>query len=100
MDRADLLGALRAERIPCSPVTATTAELLDDAELVESELFVALDHPTKGRLWQVAPAFEINGERGSVRPAPLLGQHTDDVLREHGYADEQIRALRATGVIA
>ena len=59
LTRPELLEVLRADGIPCSPVTATTAELLGDAELIENGLVVALDHPTKGRLWQVgAPAFE------------------------------------------
>jgi crotonobetainyl-CoA:carnitine CoA-transferase CaiB-like acyl-CoA transferase len=98
--RPELLEILNAERIPCSPVTAATAELLTDADLIDNGMVVALDHPTKGRLWQAGPAFAIDGTRGSVRPAPLLGQHTDDVLRDHGYSDAQISELRASGAIA
>jgi crotonobetainyl-CoA:carnitine CoA-transferase CaiB-like acyl-CoA transferase len=100
LTRPQLLELLNAERIPCAPVAATTAELLADAELVENGLVVALDHPTKGRLWQVGTGFEIDGERGSVRPAPLLGQHTDEVLREHGYSEDELRDLREAGAIA
>jgi len=36
---------------------------------------------------------------GVRRPAPLLGEHTDEILAEHGYTPEQIRALRAKKVI-
>lgn len=97
--QTELLDRLRAERIPCAPVTGTTAELLADSELVANGLVVAVDHPTKGRLWQVGSSFEIDGEHGSIRPAPLMGQHTDEVLREHGYSGEQIRQLRATKAV-
>ena len=100
LSRPELLDRLNAERIPCSPVTATTAELLSDADLIANGFVVALDHPTKGRLWQIGAPFELDGQRGSIRPAPLMGQHTDDVLREHAYSEEQIQALRAVGAIA
>jgi crotonobetainyl-CoA:carnitine CoA-transferase CaiB-like acyl-CoA transferase len=100
MTRPELLDLLNAERIPVAPVTAATADLLADADLIESGLVVALEHPTKGRLWQIGATFEIDGTAGCIRPAPLMGQHTDDVLREHGYSDEQLQALRTGGAIA
>ena len=35
-----------------------------------------------------------------MRPAPLQGQHTDDILREHGFTDEAIKSLRDQHVVA
>lgn len=99
LSRPQLLDLLNAAHIPCAPVTATTAELLVDSELVTNGFVVALDHPTKGRLWQVSTPFEIDGQQGTIGPAPLMGQHTDDVLREHASSEEQIQALRAVGAV-
>jgi crotonobetainyl-CoA:carnitine CoA-transferase CaiB-like acyl-CoA transferase len=99
MTRPELLELLNQERIPVAPVTAVTAELLADADLIEGGLVVPLDHPTKGRLWQIGATLELDGTRGCIRPAPLMGEHTDEVLREHGFSEDQIHALRDGGAI-
>ena len=57
-------------------------------------------HPTKGPMWLTAPAYQIDGERGALGPAPLLGQHTDEVLCEHGFSPEEISELRTDGAVA
>jgi formyl-CoA transferase/CoA:oxalate CoA-transferase len=64
-------------------------------------VFAECAHPLAGTISTVAPYFRLSGTPGGVRTAaPLLGQHTDDVLREElGLGDERIAALRATGAI-
>ena len=59
------------------------------------------DHPTAGRVRVVGPPMRLSETPGAVRqPAPLLGQHTDDVLRQHlGLTDEALEELRRTGAI-
>jgi formyl-CoA transferase len=61
---------------------------------------VAIDHPITGPQRQVGPLLEMSKTRpGIARPSAMLGQHTDEVLREAGYTDEEIAALRADGVV-
>jgi crotonobetainyl-CoA:carnitine CoA-transferase CaiB-like acyl-CoA transferase len=98
---AELIDLLERENIPCSPVRPDgLRELLQDPQVIANELAVPVDHPTKGRIWLSAPPFRIDGERGAVRPAPLQGQHTDEILREHGLGDEAIAGLHEQQVIA
>ena len=100
MTRDELLATLRNCAVPCAPVYNGLRDLVGDPHTQANRFVVPVDHPTKGRLWQVDTAFELNGERGAVRPAPLLGEHTDAVLGEHGFDEEAITALRAAGVVA
>jgi crotonobetainyl-CoA:carnitine CoA-transferase CaiB-like acyl-CoA transferase len=62
---------------------------------------VDCDHPVAGRIRMVAPPVRLSDTPGAVRaPAPLLGEHTDDVLRDRlGLSDGEIAQLRASGAI-
>jgi crotonobetainyl-CoA:carnitine CoA-transferase CaiB-like acyl-CoA transferase len=58
-------------------------------------------HPTAGPIELVGPPFELNSAAlGPSAPPPLLGQHTDEVLRELGVDDERLASLEERGVIA
>jgi crotonobetainyl-CoA:carnitine CoA-transferase CaiB-like acyl-CoA transferase len=66
-----------------------------------AEMFVPVEHPTKGRLWQLRGMVEIDGDAGAIKgPAPLLGQHTDEVLTEIGFTREEIEALHSSHAVA
>jgi crotonobetainyl-CoA:carnitine CoA-transferase CaiB-like acyl-CoA transferase len=62
---------------------------------------VEYTHPVAGTIETVGPPVRLSETPGSIRcPAPLLGEHTDRVLRERlGISDEEIARLRAAGVI-
>ena len=62
---------------------------------------VECDHPVAGRIRTVGPPVHLSETPGAVRtPAPLLGQHTDEVLRERiGLSDADIARLRTSGAI-
>jgi CoA:oxalate CoA-transferase len=62
---------------------------------------VACTHPVAGTFETVGPPVRLSDTPGSIRlPAPLLGEHTDQVLRERlGMSDEEIARLKAQGVI-
>ncbi|MYE46305.1 MAG: CoA transferase [Chloroflexi bacterium] len=100
MDRGDLVALLRREGIPIAPVNTDPRELLRDAGLRDAGMVVPIDHPTRGRFWQFGVPFELDGRRGDVWPAPLLGEHSDDVLREYGFGDQEIADLRQSGSVA
>jgi crotonobetainyl-CoA:carnitine CoA-transferase CaiB-like acyl-CoA transferase len=63
--------------------------------------FAECDHPVAGRIKMVPPPVRLSDTPGAVRaPAPLLGEHTDDVLHERlGLSDRDITMLRASGAI-
>ena len=62
---------------------------------------VESDHPHAGRTRQPRPAARFASTPAELRsPAPLLGEHTGEVLTELGVSPEQLAALRATGAVA
>jgi CoA:oxalate CoA-transferase len=64
-------------------------------------MLVTSDHPVAGRVTMVGVPVKFSETPGKVRePTPLLGQHTDQVLREYlGLPNQEITALRQAGVV-
>jgi crotonobetainyl-CoA:carnitine CoA-transferase CaiB-like acyl-CoA transferase len=90
---------LEAERVPCAPVL-TRAQLLDHPQVLANDVLRIVDHPQAGRLRQVrAPARFSKTPPSVERGAPLLGEHTDEILAEAGLDEGEIAALRDTDVV-
>ena len=96
---ADWLERLEAEGVPCAPVL-TRNELIEHQQVLASNILVESDHPHAGRLRQARAAARFDLTLTSIRRgAPLLGEHTDEILGEIGVDTDHIAALRAAGVI-
>ena len=97
---ADWNDALNAVGIPCSPIN-TLAQLLEHPHTREDRLIMQYDHPAAGRLNCVGhPVTFVGEERDPGLPPPMLGQHTDDVLKEMGLSAESIVELRSDEIIS
>jgi crotonobetainyl-CoA:carnitine CoA-transferase CaiB-like acyl-CoA transferase len=96
---AEWLRRLRQEGVPCAPVLSR-ADLLTDPQIAANQLVVESEHPHAGRMRQTRPAARFEQTPAELRrPAPLLGEHTDEVLRELGLGAADIRQLRAERVV-
>jgi CoA:oxalate CoA-transferase len=92
----DALGALRV----VGGMVLDTAELFDDPHVQARGFFVEQDHPQAGRLRYPGAPFRMSATPWSMeRPAPALGQHTDDVLTDAGLTAAEIETLRAEGIV-
>lgn len=96
---AEWLEEMRARDIWAGPVYGY-ADLVDDPQIRHNGTFVEYDHPTEGRV--KAPGFPIRFSRtpsAVVRGAPLVGEHSRELLREAGLDDAAIEALIESGVV-
>ncbi len=72
----------------------------EDPQLRARGAFVDVPAPREGRtIPAVASPVRLRGETAPLRPAPLLGEHGDEVLREAGFSADEIAALRRAGVL-
>lgn len=73
-------------------------DLFADEHLAATGFFAPAEHPHAGALTMSRPPVDM-GDTPDIRPAPLLGEHSVQVLRECGYTDQDIDALRRDGVV-
>lgn len=81
-----------------SPVN-TTLDLKDDTQIVENRYIVDFEDPSLGSI--KLPGYPVHfsqARAGTTKLAPALGEHTEQILKELGYNEEQIKGLRAEGV--
>lgn len=91
---------LDAEEVPCAPILSLD-EVLEDPQVAANELIEECEHPVVGTMRQPRPAARFDETPSSDRrPAPALGQHTDEVFSELGRSNATIRELREARVIA
>jgi crotonobetainyl-CoA:carnitine CoA-transferase CaiB-like acyl-CoA transferase len=97
--RAEWIALFDAAGVPVGPVHSI-GEALAHPQTQARGMVVDLVHPQAGPTKALGCPLHFSATPTSIdRPAPLLGEHTREVLREHGYSDEQIDALAADGAI-
>ncbi len=84
--------------IPCGPILSMK-EIAAEESLRQTGTVVEVEHPTRGKYLTVGNPIKLSDSVSEVKRSPLLGEHTDEVLRQLNYSDDQIAALRAEGVI-
>jgi formyl-CoA transferase len=84
--------------IPCGPILSMK-EIAEEPSLRSTGTVVEVDHPKRGKYLTVGNPIKLSDSPTDVKRSPLLGEHTDEVMKELGYTREQIEALRAERVI-
>jgi len=99
MTKADVVRKLREANVPVGPLN-DLGEVFNDPVVRHLGLIAEVDHPIAGRVRAPGIPVRMSETPGSVRRAPpLLGEHTDEVLRELGYTPLEIEKLRADGAV-
>jgi crotonobetainyl-CoA:carnitine CoA-transferase CaiB-like acyl-CoA transferase len=85
--------------VPCSAVY-DSIDIFSDRHLAAREAIMTIDHPQRGAWEFPAPPFRLSDSAVPVTPAPLLGEHTADVLREElALAETDLARLTEAGVL-
>jgi formyl-CoA transferase len=88
--REQWIARLEAAGIPCGPIN-NYEEVFADPQVRARGMVVEVDHPSLGRIRMAGSPVKMSETPPvAARPAPLLGEHTRAVLREAGYADDDI----------
>jgi formyl-CoA transferase len=95
--RAEWTDVFDAAGIPCGPIL-DYAEAFAHPQAVAREMAVAVQHPLLGEITNIGTPLKMSATPlDPSRRAPMLGEHTDDVLAWAGYAPDEIEQLRAAG---
>jgi crotonobetainyl-CoA:carnitine CoA-transferase CaiB-like acyl-CoA transferase len=93
--------------VPVGPV-ASIGEMLEHPQTVARDMVIEVEHTRLGAVRSLGSPVKLSGPPGggarsasreARRGAPLLGEHTRDVLLENGWSDQDIDALAASGVL-
>jgi len=85
--------------IPVGPILSLK-ELSEDQGLRDTNTIVEVDHPERGKYLTVGNPIKLSDSPSKVERSPLLGEHTDEILKEFcGMSDDEIKAVREAGAV-
>jgi crotonobetainyl-CoA:carnitine CoA-transferase CaiB-like acyl-CoA transferase len=92
---AEWLERLDAADVPCAPILRRS-EIIHNEQVVARDIITEFDQPGVGRVRQPKPAAQFAVNRSAIKgPAPRIGEHTREVLRELAYSDDDIDRMIA-----
>jgi formyl-CoA transferase len=94
----EAMEELNEHDIPCGPILSML-ELANEPSLRATGTIVEVDHPKRGKYLTVGNPIKMSDSPTTVTRSPLLGEHTDEVLAELGFARAEVAAFRATNTI-
>jgi formyl-CoA transferase len=86
--------------VPCGPIMSTE-DLANDVHVKGRDMYVELDHPQRGKWFNVGMPIKLSASPAKIKRSPTLGEHTDEILREVlGLSDADIAAKKAAGAFS
>ncbi len=93
------LKAFHERGVPAGPIY-TFDQIFSDPQVLHRNMLVEMDHPVAGEIKQTGVPVKLSETPGSIElPPPLLGEHTEEILRRLNYTDSETKVLREKGVI-
>jgi crotonobetainyl-CoA:carnitine CoA-transferase CaiB-like acyl-CoA transferase len=93
------IALLNREGIPSGPIL-TVEEMFQHPQTAAREMLLKMPHPQLGEFLTTGLAAKLADTPGKVTRPPLVGEHTDAVLRAHGYSADELAKMHTAGVIA
>ena len=99
LSKMEVMATLNPLNVPCGPILSMK-ELAEEPSLRKTGTVVEVDHPERGKYLTVGNPIKLSDSPPDVRRSPLLGEHTEEVLRVLcGLTDEDIKSARQQGAI-
>jgi formyl-CoA transferase len=95
----EAMEILNKDDIPCGPILSMK-EIAEDQSLRATGTVVEVDHPTRGKYISVGNPIKLSDSASDVTRSPLLGEHTDEILRSVlGFSDHQVADIHKSGAL-
>ncbi len=95
----EVMEICNKQDIPVGPILSMK-EIAEEPSLRTTGTVVEVDHPGRGKYLTVGNPIKLSDSAADVRRSPLLGEHTDEILRKViGYSDTEIAEIKASGAI-
>jgi formyl-CoA transferase len=95
----EAMEILNEHDIPCGPILSMK-ELAEDQSLRKTGTVVEVDHPKRGKYLTVGNPIKLSDSPSEVMRSPLLGEHTDEILRQVlGFGDGEVAEIERSGAI-
>jgi formyl-CoA transferase len=99
LTKFDVMETCNKHGIPVGPILSMK-EIAEEPALRATGTVVEVDHPVRGKYLTVGNPVKLSDSPADVRRAPLLGEHTDEILRTVlGYSDNEIDEIKLSGAI-
>jgi formyl-CoA transferase len=98
--KQELMAILNELDVPCGPIMSTK-DLMQDDHVRLREMIVELDHPERGKWYNLGCPIKLSDSPVEIERSPLLGEHTDEILEQVlGYSAAEVAKMREAGAFS
>src|SRR5579871_6955882 len=98
--KRELMAILNPLDVPCGPIMSTQ-DLANDEHVRGRDMWVELDHPQRGKWFNVGMPIKLSASPAKIERSPTLGEHTDEILKDVlGWSDAEVAAKKAAGAFS
>ena len=98
--KRELMAILNPLDVPCGPIMSTE-DLASDEHVRGRDMWVELDHPKRGKWYNVGMPIKLSASPAVIKRSPMLGEHTDEILRQVlGYDEGKVASLKQAGAFS
>jgi formyl-CoA transferase len=98
--KREFMAILNPLDVPCGPIMST-GDLANDEHIKGRDMWVELDHPQRGKWFNVGMPIKLSDSPAVITRSPTLGEHTDEVLKEVlGFDTAKISGMREAGAFS